>query len=176
MFQARKLRLEPLEQRQVLAIVVDIAIDERDNSIVDGDISLRDAILEAPNGEIIVFSTDPQDGLDGATIALSSNWGEIAFSKSLTIDASMLPNGITIDAATLADPTPTVKNGDGIRIFNILNPLGVAPPVVEMRGLKLTGADYSGNGGAIYSQGYLTLEEMEIVENAAGWGAETRYA
>ena len=40
---ARQLRIEPLEDRRLLSITVNTLVDEADGSIVDGDISLRDA-------------------------------------------------------------------------------------------------------------------------------------
>jgi hypothetical protein len=100
------LRMERLECREMLAIVVDRFVDERDLSILDGDVSLRDAIERAPANETIRFSTDPAHGLNGATIALRPDLREIAFSKNLTIDASMLSAGITISAGHGTDQTP----------------------------------------------------------------------
>ena len=50
------LRFEPLEDRRLLSITVDTLVDECDGSIVDGDISLRDAIVLAPSGETIDFA------------------------------------------------------------------------------------------------------------------------
>src|SRR5262245_12116563 len=52
----RRLRLELLEDRRLLSITVNTLIDEADGSIVDGDISLRDAIAAAPSGETIDFA------------------------------------------------------------------------------------------------------------------------
>jgi predicted outer membrane repeat protein len=158
---ARRLRMEPLEQRQMLSITVNTFIDERDFNLTDGDISLRDAILEATPGETIDF--DP-DTMNGKTITLSLALGQISFDRSLTIDASMLPLGITIDGN---DPNPQPWNG--IRIFNITDPTsGADPPNVTMIGLTLRGADpaFNERGGAIQSKGILTLRDMEIVDNA----------
>jgi hypothetical protein len=87
------LRIEGLESRQLLAITVNTTVDEQDGSLVDGDISLRDAVDLAPAAETIDFAPS----LDGATIDLSISLGEIDFEKSLTIDASML-GSLTIDA------------------------------------------------------------------------------
>jgi hypothetical protein len=101
---SRTLRLEPLEQRQMLSITVNVGFDENDHFITDGDVSLRDAIENAPAGDTINFAPS----LNGAKIDLDGALGEIAFAKSLTIDASMLPNGITIDASG-NDPTPTIN-------------------------------------------------------------------
>ncbi len=72
----RRLRMEMLEDRRVLSITVNTFVDENDNSITDGDISLRDAIVFANAGDTINFSTDPAHGLNGATINLRGK-GEI---------------------------------------------------------------------------------------------------
>lgn len=72
----RRLRVEPLEDRRLLAITVDTLVDEADGSIVDGDISLRDAIAAAPAGETIDF-------LVAGEIDLTL--GQITLNKNLTI-------------------------------------------------------------------------------------------
>ena len=57
--------------------------------------------------------------------------------KSITIDASNLSSGITIDAGGGTDGV--VGNGDGTRIFDITDPtFGSSPPQVTMIGLTLT--------------------------------------
>ena len=90
--------------------------------------------------------------MNGGTITLDSVEGEIAFEdKSLTIDASMLTNGLTIDAQLNS------------RIFNITDTsLGVSPPEVELKGLTLVNGSASGNGGAIRSEGLLTISNSTI--------------
>ena len=108
----RLLRCEPLEHRWLLSITVDTLVDEADGSINDGDISLRDAIAVAASGETIDFDAS----LDGGTILLTL--GELVVHRSMTIDATALPGGLTIDASG-NDPTPEEDNGDGSRIFNI---------------------------------------------------------
>src|SRR5262245_33196631 len=99
--QRRRLRLEPLEDRRLLSITVNTLVDEADGSIVDGDISLRDAIAAAPSGETIDFSAALTSG-GPATIDLTL--GELVINKNLSIsgpDANLL----TIDASA-SDPTP----------------------------------------------------------------------
>lgn len=163
---SRRLRGEMLEARQMLSITVNTSIDERDFSITDGDISLRDAIEIAAGGEINFALT-----LNGATITLIPTLGEIAFEKDFTIDASGLSAGLTIRAA---DPTPTVKDDNGSRIFNITDGSnGATPPEVTMKGLTLTGADLFKNGpvgGAIRSEGLLTLIDCTFTDNHAALG------
>lgn len=165
---SRPLRIEALEGRTMLTVwTVNTSIDEA-NGIAVGGISLRDALNEAaPSGDTIRFSTNSADGLDGGTIILTH--GQIAFGKSLTIDASMLSNGVTIDAGNGTDHT--FGTGDGVRIFNITDPtFGNAPPLVTLIGLRLTGGDTPGSGGAISSAGQLVIRDCSIDHNASGQG------
>ena len=78
----RSLAIEPLEERRLLAITVSTLVDEADGSIVDGDISLRDAIALAPSGETINFAAALTAG-GPATITLTL--GEIFVNKSISI-------------------------------------------------------------------------------------------
>jgi nitrogen fixation protein FixH len=164
----RKPRLESLERRQMLSITVNVAFDERDTNLTDGDISLRDAIEQAPANETINFDLS----LNGATLNVSKALGEIMFSKSLTIDGS--GRNITIQAEDLTTTVHT--DGQGTRIFNITDPSsGVSPPTVTMIGLKLAGADPAPGfgtpeGGAIRSEGILKLTNMTIVDSGAARG------
>ena len=173
-FSKKRLCFESLEQRQMLAVfTVNVDFDE-DDGVEDNEISLRDAIFAAANagpGNTIKFHSS----LNDATIALDAVPGEIAIDESLTIDASMLPDGLTVDASS-ADSDPNTP-GNGIRIFNITDPTnGMDPPQVTMIGLTLTGADpafssNSGEGGAIRSAGQLVLRDMDILNNNANEGA-----
>jgi len=127
--------------------------------------TLRQAIQDA-NNQLGPDSIDFASNLSGATITLTQGELAIAEFAGLTIDASMLPAGITIDGN---DPTPTQANGDGIRIFHITDPtFGSSPPLVTMKNLTLTGGDVLGNGGAIFSEeGRLVLENCTIESNSA---------
>lgn len=70
----RRAQFELLETRQLLAVIaVDRFVDERDLSIVDGDISLRDAVEQSLAGDTITFAPS----LNGATIALDRTLGEL---------------------------------------------------------------------------------------------------
>jgi hypothetical protein len=162
--QTRRPRFEPLEERRLLAITVNTALDELDNSIIDGDISLRDAIAAAPIGETINFAP----ALNGQTITLTL--GELVLDKSVKIDASGLADGLTIDASG-NDLTPTVDKGDGSRVFRITDELPGAI-AVELHGLTLTGGDVSGNGGAVLFRraGSLTITGSTLTGNSATAG------
>lgn len=117
----------------------------------DGVVSLREAIGFAaanPGAATITFAA----GLDGQTITLGS---EIVLDSDVTLDASSLPSGIT------------VSGSNAHRIF-----VGNADSTVTLRRLKLTGgngagANSSGYGGAIFSQGTLTLEDCTLAGNTA---------
>ena len=85
----RRLRIEPLEDRRLLSITVNTLVDELDGSIVDGDISLRDAIAAAPSGETINFA---------ATGTINLTLGQLSINQSLTINGPGA-NLLTIDAS-----------------------------------------------------------------------------
>ncbi len=161
----RRLRIEPLENRWLLSITVNTLADELDGSIDDGDISLRDAIVAAPAGETIDFAGP----LDGGTIFLDDLLGELKISGDLIIDASNLPNRLTVNAGHGPDSTP--GTGDGMRIFNIDDGDDLTDSSVEIHGLTLIGGDVSGNGGAIRSTETLQLIDSTVTGNATGDGA-----
>jgi len=149
--------METLEERRVLAAVtVDIASDKVDvdlNAInistitspggagLDGKISLREAIAAANNTQF-ADSIGFAPSLNGATITLGEDeqgiptgaFTQLNITDALTIDASMLTSGLTIDGND-----PSASNRTGIRIFNITNAAGT----VTIDGLTLTGADPS---------------------------------
>ena len=126
----RVLGCEPLERRWLLSITVDTLVDERDGSILDGDVSLRDALAAAVAGETIDFEAS----LDGGTILLSL--GELAITKALSIDASALAASLTINAS------------GGSRIFNIDDGTNQSDSPVTIRGVTLIGGN-AADGGAI---------------------------
>jgi len=158
------LRFESLEDRRLLAITVNTLVDEADGSIVDGDVSLRDALAAAHAGETIDFDAS----LDGGTILLTM--GELVVTKSLTIDATTLPSGLTIDASG-NDGTPAEDDGDGSRVFNIDDGDDETDSPVTIGGLTLIGGDVSENGGAISTRENLTVTDSTISGNSAAvWG------
>ena len=188
----RQLRHEHLEDRRMLATLT-VNVDTDGGITNDGNLLLREAIAYVNGDENplaldraqIDESVEPlgtndtilfDSSLNGGAITLDRDGqGEIAFNTSVVIDASSLPNGLTIDAD---DPTPVLhNNGDGIRIFNITDPsAGVSPPTVEFVGLTLTGADPDlsqgdPQGGAIRSEGILVIRDTVIQENGADFGA-----
>ena len=118
-------------------------------------IALREAILAGNNdagADTILFDA----GLDGATISLVA--GEMAIFEAVTIDASGLTSGLTIDAQ---------RNS---RIFNITATTGD----FAIAGLTITGGRTrleDASGGAIRSltDGNLTIDQSTISGNST-WG------
>src|SRR5262249_9373189 len=129
----RRLAFEPLEDRRLLSITVNTLVDENDG-IAIGGISLRDAIAAAAPGDTINFAPSLTAG-GPPTILLTH--GDLLIDKNLTINGPGSTR-LTIDASG-DDPTPTINNGDGSRIFQIYNQGFL--PTVSLAGLSLTGGD-----------------------------------
>lgn len=145
-FDARSLRFESLEDRRMLA---SYAVD----SIADaGPGTLREAVLLA-NASVdvpdeIVFAP----ALSGATISLTS--GQLEVTDALTIDASALPAGVTIDATHSS------------RHFQ------VSETRLTVERLKLTDGQVGEgeDGGAIWSDGEVHLIDSTLAHNSARYG------
>lgn len=133
-------------------IVVTTTADEL-NTPSGANISLREAVRDAVSGGIIVFAP----ALSGQTITLTTA-SEIAFGKNLTIDASSLPAGVTINGGTGSN-----------RIF------GISGGSVSMLGVTLTGGNGTGavdngRGGAVLFAGSLSMTRCSLAGNSAGDG------
>ncbi len=110
----------------------------------DGLVSLREALAYAEDGAKITF--DLGDATD-ATLRLDG--GAITLDKSIVLDASSVPGGLTIE-------------GDGDRIFRIENGADVT-----LENVVLTGGEAT-DGGAIYMEsGSLTAINCVIYGNEA---------
>ncbi len=149
---------------QSLNLVVDTLADELDGVYSALNFSLREAIELAninPGADTITFAA----GLDGGTIAMDDALGEMAITDAVSIDATALAGGLTIDAGDGADNT--FNTHDGYRIFNVNDGTG-AFMAVEISGLTLTGGDLpSGQqGGAIFNRENLTITSSNISDNA----------
>ena len=109
-FRPRRLRLEVLEERRMLAVVtVDTALDTVD--LGDGLTSLREAIF-ATNLVAGADTIEFDASLSGQTILLTM--GELAITDSLTIDARGWPKGSrSTPAATTRRPTKTCATEAG---------------------------------------------------------------
>ena len=138
----RRLRVEPLEDRRMLAV---FTVDNLDDAGVG---SLRQAIDDA-NANLGADTVEFQAGLAG-TIALST--GEMTITDELTIDGPGAED-LTVDAQ------------QNSRIFRITPASGP----VTLEGLHLTGGAATGNGGAILSEtlGLLSIESSVISDSSA---------
>ena len=195
----RKLRLESLEERTLLAVfaggietgaeiiapteattwIVNTLEDPMD--AVDNVVSLRDAIYRAQTGDTITFD----DCLAGGTITLCGT--ELRIVRGITIDASSV-GGITIDAGGKSEVLWTqTRTGDetnlvqlvGLTITGGVNPSGGGIINQECT-LILTDCVVSGNttnavsssagGGIANYNGTLTLTNCTVSGNTAEYG------
>ncbi len=146
----------------MLAITVDTALDVVDAN--DGVTSLREAIFAAnilSGADTIEFA--PELTAEGPTTILITQ-GELAIIDALTING---PGAelLTIDASG-NDPTPDQELGDGSRVFSIDDGAGSAVDVV-IAGLRMTGGDSAGDGGAILNRENLALSSVRLTANFA---------
>ncbi|MBK8038247.1 MAG: autotransporter-associated beta strand repeat-containing protein [Verrucomicrobiaceae bacterium] len=125
--------------------------------------SLRQAIADAAlsGPDTITFAP----ALSGQTIMLSSEIVmDMTNQGNLTLDASTLPGGLTIDG------------GPGTNRIFFITKTGATFGTVTLMGLTLTGgngtgATASGNGGAIFNNaGTLTLAQCTLSGNSASYG------
>jgi hypothetical protein len=147
-------------------LTVDTIVDELDADTGPGDLSLREAIdlANARVGfDVITFAPT----LDGQTVLLVL--GSLTISDSVSIDASSLAGGLTIDASG-NDPTPDMNNGDGSFIFYIRDGSFLTNIDVQLRALALTGGDTDGSGGAI-----VTTDSLTLIDSAVFGNASTKY-
>jgi hypothetical protein len=116
------------------------------NILDSGAGSLRATVAAASDGDVINFDSS----LNGATITLTS--GEIAIiSLDVSINASALPNGITI------------SGNDASRIFLIYEDSSVS-----LNKLTMTNGQGAGQGGALFFQGTnLTVTDCVIQDSTA---------
>jgi hypothetical protein len=123
------------------------------NNADSGAGSLRQTIADAiaaPGANTVFFGPN----LSGQTITLGAS-SEIVFTGT---------DAITVDGSALAQPV-TIDGNDASRLFHVSSGSNVT-----LRKLNLTrgsshGATASGQGGAIYMQGTLTVEDCVFTDN-----------
>jgi CSLREA domain-containing protein len=129
-------------------LVVTTTADEDDGDALPGNgagTSLREAVKYANPADTITFAP----ALSGQTISVTN--GLVPITRSVTIDASDLPGGVTI-------------NGHGLNsLFH-----GGSQTTNTLIGLTLTGgrAGIAG-GGAILNDSILTINQCTFTNNAA---------
>ena len=122
-------------------------------------ISLREAIeLSAAGGGRQKITFD--DALAGETIVLES---------SLQIPCRMTIEGLGAGEITIqaTDPTAGEINGDGFSVFDITDDDPEMVWEVMISGMMLTGSDSPTDGGAIFTEENLTLDDVHIHDNAS---------
>ena len=167
-----------INRPQVIVTTLD---DEDDGQAALGmvdDISLREAINHAPNDALIVFSSD----LNGGTITLTGE--NILVSKSLTIDASSLPGGLTVDGEgrsrhfrIVSGNTLTLRGLTLTRGSTAINTNGSSAGgsilnsgTLNLSACTLTGNSSNGGGGAIENNGTCSIVSSTLSDNTANFG------
>ena len=168
-FKPRRLRLEHLEDRVLLAVaaggigrqrepagptgsaawVVNTLADPAERSEADSVVSLREAVERASAGDTIRF--DPS--LAGGVIALGGSPLEVT--AGITIDASGI-GGITIDGRGKSS------------VFHIVG--GTEANPAELIGLTITRGTGDDFGGGIYNAGTLLIADSTVFGSDANYG------
>jgi CSLREA domain-containing protein len=168
----RSLGCERLEDRRLLATIQVTSIDDTVN-LNDGTTTLREALFAAStlveDAEIVFEPALFAAGAQSITLKL----GTLTISDSVTITG---PGAelLTIDARG-SDPTPNVKQGDGVSALTLIDLTAIGPHDIVLRDLSITGGD-SEQGGGIFSRVNLTLEGCIVHDNFAtshGGGIES---
>ncbi|MGK7945323.1 MAG: choice-of-anchor Q domain-containing protein [Microcystaceae cyanobacterium] len=128
------------------SLVVD-TLDDEDDGIGVGGISLRDALGAIADGGTITFD----DSIANGTIILNSN--QLVIDKSVTIDG---------DTDNI-----TISGNDNSRVFNINDDDNNTDQIVNISNLTITGGNISGKGGGIHNRENLTLSNSTISGNSA---------
>jgi hypothetical protein len=147
------------------------------NTNNSGTDSLRDIVIIAAgvaNSKIILFIPN----LSGATITVAS---EIVLSNNVTIDASSLPDGITMSGgnttrilqvafdqrASLRRLSFTGGNGAGVALNGSGGAIFTTGSSLDLVGCTFFG-NTTTNGGAIANFGILTMSQCTVSSNQAG--------
>jgi hypothetical protein len=131
-------------------VLVTTTADENNGSLnpaLGAGVSLREAVLHAPDASVIGFAP----ALDGQTFTLTL--GQIPIGKNLSISAASLATGVT------------VLGNHASRLFSVSS-----SKTVTLTALDLVNGDVTGDGGAILNAGNLTLDRCELSSNEASDG------
>ncbi|WAC18138.1 hypothetical protein OVA24_12915 [Luteolibacter sp. SL250] len=132
--------------------VVTTAADEDNGSLVPAagggtGVSLREAVAHSPADSLVVFAPS----LSGQTITLTHPGGDMAVQSAVTVDASSLPGGLTVDGNNTSRHFHVGTGGS-----------------LTLGGLTLTGGNGNGaNGGSIFVEGTLRLHHCTFTGNAS---------
>ena len=141
--------------------LVTTASDENGPDL-SGDVSLREAIDHLPENSVIHFDPDVFDGDPTDTITLTTG-AQLTIRKSLTIDATNISGGVTIDGGGNgdfnADPGET-------RCFFLPQSFFEISPTVAFHSLTIQNGTHNGEtgGGNILNNVNLTLHRCQILD------------
>ena len=172
----RPLRVESLEDRRMLAIIMVNSLDDGPVNLEDGSTTLRDAIALAadesayPGADEIVFDSKLDLASSAGIITLTD--GALVIDSALTITGPGAAQ-LTIDAKqqsrvmTIGDPS----SSDGVDTEITISCL-----TVTGGGEGEAGDSQSQQigGGGIWSNAMLTLDGVTVTENSASFGGGIR--
>ncbi|HAL72656.1 MAG TPA: hypothetical protein DCP71_12890, partial [Verrucomicrobiales bacterium] len=96
-------------------LVVNTLVDELDTPTAGASLSLREALRQAPAGAVITFAP----ALNGQTLVMDSAKGCFTLDRSVIVDASSLPAGLTLDAGTGDNRHVIVNSGPHIAFTRV---------------------------------------------------------
>ena len=146
-------------------VIVDTTADE-DNGVNVGNVSLRDAMKDAPAGSIVSFAPS----LNGGTINLTV--GSLGFGKNMIIDATSLSGGVTVTGSVIRGFE--VGRGRhariaGLSVSGIESPFEDGAAILNSGGLDLVRCTVSGNiggeGAGLYNSGRLRMSGCTVKDN-----------
>jgi len=164
------------------AIIVNTTLDEKDGSLTDGDVSLRDAIAAANDGDTITFASGPGEAFEnGGTIRLDQTLGELVIASNMIIDGDVdgdrASHDITIDAQgynRVFNVTGGSSSIDGLVITGGVGGDGAGVHVTEDAAISLTNSSISSNhggyGGGVYNAGTIILTNTTVSGNYGAFG------
>jgi len=154
----RALRIEPLEERAMLAMISVNSLADGPVDLTDGVTTLRDALAMAaddtnyPGADQITFA---------ASLGLETTPGRITLGEGqLTINSSV----------TLTGPGADLLTVDGNQLSRVFSVNSDATATI--RGLTITGGNAGtyGDGGGVANYGTLMMAHVAVSENTADYG------
>ncbi|MEX2174301.1 MAG: Ig-like domain-containing protein [Pirellulaceae bacterium] len=156
----RFLRVEPLEQRNLLAtFVVDITHDENDGNTSAGDLSLREAVISA-----IALAGNDTIVLPAGTFALTLTTPPTTSDGAANGDLDVI-NGHIIFQGAGREQTIIDASALGDRILETHGTGGVSLSDLTLRGG--TAGALSPAGGALLNRGRSTINNVNLTSNHA---------
>ncbi|WP_032684742.1 Ig-like domain-containing protein [Pseudomonas syringae] len=122
--------------------------------------SLREALTNAQNGDIVTFST-------GMTVALQS---QLVVSKNITIDGDLNNDGVADVTLDGQNRTSVIRVNSGVTatLDGVIITRGVASTAGASSGATIAASDAL--GGGINNAGNLTLRNVTVTANSAAGG------